>query len=148
MSSADRNNWGRHSHPSHREYNERLTAYSRTPANDLPAFFLKAPNVHREFDLNRDPYIAKQLEDLDKTEKQRRDEQGDQGSKMVREDKPAPHHKPPPEFRRGADRQAFNKSWAREQFYAAMRNRDTEQRRDSQEHGYTHNRNQGPERSR
>lgn len=33
------------------------------------------PSVHREFDLHRDPFIARQIHDLDKTESQRREEQ-------------------------------------------------------------------------
>jgi|GEM_PF-4780675 len=75
----------------------------------------RVPRVHREFDLNRDPYTAHQLLDLDKTEKQRRDESEGtgvpRGSKMVKRDKPVPTQKPRSETGKSVDRAAFGDRW-------------------------------------
>ncbi|WP_417518009.1 hypothetical protein [Minwuia sp.] len=60
----------------------------------------RLPNVRRQFDLNRDPYIARQILDQEKSESQRRSDtaRGDQGRGRP-QDKPAPALKPPPKMR-------------------------------------------------
>lgn len=83
------------------------------------------PSVHRAFDINRDPFIAAQLADLDKTEAQRREETGRQeqtgrGSSMVGQDKPRLELNPPPEMRRRVHAGSFNQRWLAEQHKAAM----------------------------
>lgn len=71
----------------------------------------RVPQVQRQFDLNRDPYTARQIQDLGKTEKQRRDGSEDTGMppvfKAVRKDKPAPALKPPYQLRGSADREGW-----------------------------------------
>lgn len=67
----------------------------------------RIPQVRREFDLNRDPLIARQLDDMAKTEKQRRDETDGRGYYIPRkkQDKPEPAFKPPQHLRGDADRE-------------------------------------------
>lgn len=52
------------------------------------------PQVRREFDRNRDPLIAAQLRDLDKSEAERRGEQDGGGTLKKRQDQPQPELKP------------------------------------------------------
>ena len=133
---GNRHNWGRH-------------WGAHTPTNDVPAFYAKAPDVHRAFDRNRDPYVAKQLEDLDKTERERREESQGRSSGMVGKDKPGMAFTPPEEIRKAVTRSKFNRDWVREQYDAAMKNADLEHQRMSLEQGYQQSRQQqGPERSR
>lgn len=80
----------------------------------------KLPAVRREFDLNRDPYIRRQILDLEKTETQRREEQGGRGSRMVGKDKPAPSLRPPKNTGKNVDRKVFRDKWLAEQRGAAM----------------------------
>lgn len=69
----------------------------------------RIPQVHREFDRNRDPLIARQLDDMAKTEKQRRDETGTRGYFIPRkkQDKPEPVLKPPQHMRGDADQEGW-----------------------------------------
>ena len=56
----------------------------------------RLPNLRRQFDLNRDPSIARQLLDQEKTEGQRRGESAQGGHRPPRrQDKPEPALKPP-----------------------------------------------------
>ncbi len=66
------------------------------------------PQLRREFDLNRDPLIRKQLEDLERSEKQRRDGSDTKGYFIPRkkQDKPAPALKPPYPLRQYAERES------------------------------------------
>lgn len=81
----------------------------------MPASFQHAPPLHREFDLARDPYIAKQIRAMEQTEAQRRGESGHSGdgSQMVKRDKPFPELRP--EFEQTPIRETFNRAWLREQ---------------------------------
>lgn len=65
----------------------------------------------REFKCARDPLYRKQLEAMQKTEKQRREESG-RSSLMVKLDKPFPELKPKNEL--GPLREKFNTAWAKE----------------------------------
>lgn len=87
------------------------------------------PDVLREFNINRDPYIRLQLLDLEKTESQRRDESV-RYSRMVERDKPQSRFTPPQEIREAVDRRHFNKSWLAEQRDAAFAQAKTQQFRD------------------
>ena len=85
------------------------------------------PTVRREFDLNRDPLIASQVLDLDKSEAQRREETGGRGSRMVQRDKPDPAAVPPEDMRHDTDRAAFRSRWLVEQRDAVLANAATRQ---------------------
>lgn len=97
------------------------------------------PNMRRQFDLNRDPYIAMQLLDLEKTEHQRRTETA---GGMMQSDPPAPHLRPPPNIRDPVDQDMFNSKWLAAQRDFTMRHvdinrsngREQEQNRD---HSFT-----------
>lgn len=72
----------------------------------------RIPQVHREFDRNRDPLIARSLDDMAKTEKQRRESSSAGGYLIARkkQDKPAPALKPPRHSRGNADREGWLKA--------------------------------------
>ena len=139
---AGRDNWIRHSHPSHAQFNELLATRAQALGRKeiIPSYVANAPNMGREFQRNRDHLIAKQMDDLDKTEKQRREEAQGRGSSMVETDRPEAHLRPPPALRRTADRSTVNKTWTRELCQAAMANRQRDHRdRTKERHqtGYT-----------
>jgi hypothetical protein len=100
-------------------------------ANDNPESFRQASPLHREFDLARDPYIAKQIRAMEQTEAQRRgeSERSGGGSQMVKRDKPFPELRP--EFEQTPIRETFNRAWLREQREARLAdlNRQREQTR-------------------
>ncbi|SHL59294.1 hypothetical protein SAMN05216428_10411 [Nitrosospira sp. Nsp11] len=100
-------------------------------ANDNPESFRQAPPLHREFDLARDPYIAKQIRAMEQTEAQRRgdSERSGGGSQMVKRDKPFPELRP--ECVQAPIRETFNRAWLREQRDARLAdlNRQREQHR-------------------
>ena len=89
-------------------------------ANDNPESFRQAPPLHRDFDLARDPYIAKQIRAMEQTEAQRRgdSEHTGDGSQMVKRDKPFPELRP--DFEQAPMRETFNRAWLREQREARM----------------------------
>jgi hypothetical protein len=82
------------------------------------------PRVRHAFDLNRDPYIRKQIQDNEKSESQRRQEQAggrtEGGSGMVKRDKPVPAPHPPSSMRQSVDRQNFQGRWLAEQRDAVL----------------------------
>ena len=85
-------------HQSHADFNRRFEPTS--PASDVVngpwlsnEAVMRLPNLKRDFDRSRDPSIAAQLDDLNKSETQRREEQSDAGAK--RKDRPKPELKPP-----------------------------------------------------
>lgn len=71
----------------------------------------RTPQVHRAFDESRDPMIARQMRDLEKTESQRRGESDGpvrQAEKpAARQDKPELALKPPPHMRGRADHEGW-----------------------------------------
>ena len=73
--------------------------------------------VRSAFDPVRDPFIARQLEDKDKTESQRREEGS--GSTMVRNHNSFPELKP--RYANVIKRQAFSQAWFKEQRAAVFR---------------------------
>ncbi|MEM9375591.1 MAG: hypothetical protein AAGA72_05185 [Pseudomonadota bacterium] len=81
----------------------------------------KLPHLRRVFDLNRDPLIAAQLRDMDKTEFERREDQAGRGSDMVEKDKSAPAFRPHGRARKAMDAQDFNGRWLAEQQRAVMK---------------------------
>lgn len=87
---------------------------------DANAFEASAPNVSADFDRNRDPSIAAQLRDADKTEAERR------GSQMVKEDRPRPAPRPSPSLALGPDSSAFQARWEGEKESAARAARKAE----------------------
>ena len=120
----------RYADPSHEAFNE---SRKLTPTPDpfdgpwiKPETLARLPNMSREFQMNRDPFIAMQQRDLDRAAEQ----QGEtgRGSAMVGKDKPRMDHKPPPEMRTPTDRGEFSKAWLAEQRAAAMTNAKPAQR--------------------
>ncbi len=114
-----------------------------------PEAFLKAAPSRSAFDQARDPLIKVQIEDLKKTEAQRREE-GGRGSNMVRQDRPKVEAKPDIEFADGAVRVTFNAAWLREQREARIaqykEQRAERSRQGGREVGYEKQRSQGPQR--
>jgi len=126
----------------------------------------RLPQPRRQFDLNRDPYIARQLRDQDRSEAERRraQETGTQSggrtesdwaeagkrpprrnARMVAEDRPNPALHPANDTGRDVDRQSFHSRWLVEQRDAALA-----QARARQDHNNQLNRDQsrrrdGPE---
>jgi hypothetical protein len=89
-------------------------------ANDNPESFRQAPPLHRDFDLARDPYIARQIRAMEQSEVQRRgeSERSGGGSQMVKRDKPLPELRP--DFEQAPIRETFNRAWLREQREARL----------------------------
>jgi len=82
---------------------------------------LALPDIRRQFDRNRDPLIRAQIDDLAKTEAQRReDRSGGRGASMVKKDKPAPRMKPPQATANAAEKKNFGGRWLAEQRDAAF----------------------------
>jgi len=105
---------------------EGISHSSREPSlrGGLPESLRNAEPVRRPFDHARDPYLSKQLNDLKKTEAQRRGE-GD-GSRMVKLHKPFPELKPKHDL--SQIRQTFNKNWMQEAHAARMTQFDEQER--------------------
>lgn len=82
------------------------------------------PRVHWDFANAEDPTRIAQLQDITKTEKQRRDEAQGRNSQMIVLDKPLLTLTPPSQFRRAADRAAFTARWMNEQKEAAFASND------------------------
>lgn len=80
----------------------------------------QAPKLWQEFRRNHDPYTAAQMDDLNKTEKQRRDEQEERNSSMVEKEKLTPVLKPSREIAQEVDAKLFNRQWLAEQRDAAF----------------------------
>lgn len=87
------------------------------------------PPILREFDMNRDPYIRAQLLDMEKSERQRREDQTGRGSGMVKNDKPTPRLVPTKPLRQAVDRRDFKDRWCTEERNAVMARADLEQSR-------------------
>ena len=135
-----------YSHDSHRIFNERFE--TKMPSRDLTGPWIsgdKIPvNLRRTFDMNRDPYIKRQLLAQEKTEAERREKQG-RGSRMIEQDKPALHLRPPPEIRKPIERRDFGKRWLAEQRNAALSQSHIPK---NQNERLRHHQRTGPERSR
>ncbi|MCB1682368.1 MAG: hypothetical protein KDI65_10605 [Alphaproteobacteria bacterium] len=83
-----------------------------------PSFYENAPDTGKSFQYARDPLIAAQHADMNKSEHQRRFEamcRGPQNLSMVEREQPRPEHRPPPPLAMGADRAAFQRRWSQEQ---------------------------------
>lgn len=80
----------------------------------------RLPPIRNDFERNRDPSIKAQLNDLEKTEAQRRDEQTGRGSHMIRSDQPRNTLKPPRHIAAPIDASNFQGQWLKEQRNAAM----------------------------
>ena len=80
----------------------------------------QVPKLWQEFRRNHDPYTAAQMDDLNKTEKQRRDEQEERNSSMVEKEKLTPELKPSREIAQEVDAKLFNHQWLAEQRDAAF----------------------------
>jgi hypothetical protein len=112
-----------------------IGSYSYANRADLPggepSFYANAPKSREAFDNARDPLIAAQKRDLEKSEAQRRFEQSrrtdsglDRGSDMIRRDQPKPVLKPSPALSMGPDRAAFNRAWSDEHRAARKKDKD------------------------
>jgi hypothetical protein len=106
-----------------------IGSYSYANRADLPGgeprFYANAPKTREAFDNARDPLIAEQKRDLEKSEAQRRFEQSrrtDSGSDMIRRDQPKPVLKPSPSLSMGPDRAAFSRAWWDEHRSARKKN--------------------------
>ena len=106
-------------------------SFSYANRHDLPGgepdFYARTPQAGREFDNNRDPLIARQNADMEKSESRRRFEltrkSSERGSDMVGRHAPKPVLKPSPALAFGADRAAFNRQWQREHRAARKKNK-------------------------
>lgn len=113
-----------YSHESHKAFNERMAPGLAARSRDTGGSWLSneaatnLPRVRRSFDLNRDPYIRRQLLEEVVSETQR--QQG-RGSAMVKQDKPLPAPHPPSPMRQATERQVFQGRWLAEQRDAAMK---------------------------
>ena len=95
------------------------------------------PQVLKEFQMNRDPYIRAQLLDMEKTEKQRRDEQEERSSGMVKNDVLNHTPKPPPVIRAPVDRENFEQRWLLEQRDSVLAQASLNQSRGERSHERT-----------
>jgi len=79
----------------------------------------KAASITSNFEMNRDKYRARQLQDQGTTEAQRRREAEDRNTRrhslMVKRQAARPVLRPSPTLSRGSDRAAFNSQWSQEQ---------------------------------
>lgn len=80
------------------------------------------PDIQREFDLNRDPLVRRQVLDLNRSEAQRRGDGSGRGSGMVERDRPNPHPRPPAETGHPVDQASFSSRWLVEQRDAVLAN--------------------------
>lgn len=108
-----------------------IGSYSYANRADLPGgepgFYASAPKARDAFDNARDPLIAAQKRDMDKSEAQRRFEltrRDESGSRMVQQDQPKPVLKPSPALSMGPDRLAFTRAWTDEHRAARKRDQD------------------------
>ena len=115
----------RSSDPSDRQH--AVTSAAKLIEN-LPDSLERAGSITTPFDRARDPYIRAQLDDLAKTESQRRAETG-RVSQMVKRHRPFPELRPRHET--APLRQAFNSAWLQEQ-RAAILARFADERQDRQ----------------
>ncbi len=117
----------RYSHPGVEEFNRKLLLRQNPPPKDRfdapwsPAKKAPLPAVRHAFDMNSDPLLRLQLMDAGKTESQRREEQTERGSMMVKMEKPFMAHRPPPAQRGNVDRSKFANDWMKEHRAAALR---------------------------
>lgn len=117
-----------YAHNGHRLFNEKLAQQAQpSPARDVVKgpwlsndAMARLPGVRREFEKSRDPHIAHQRRDMDKTETQRREEQTGCGSSMVKRDQPKAILRPPKDIRIQSDAQQFRSRWLAEKRNAAM----------------------------
>lgn len=135
---------GPFAHPSHREFNERFE--DKIPDSNVVErpwmsnrTLENLPVVANDFRRARDPFVAKQLDDLGKTEAQRRGEAARQ-SGMVTKDRPEHNLRPPRDIAQESDARTFSLEWLREQRDAALdqarRYEDVSNQLDVPEHTY------------
>lgn len=141
---SDKYKRGPFAHPTHREFNERFE--NKIPDSNVVErpwmshrTLEELPVVANDFQRARDPFIAKQLDDLGKSEAQRRDEAARQSS-MVTKDRPEHNLRPPREMALETDARTFSVEWLREQRDAALdqakRYEDAAKQLDVPEHTY------------
>lgn len=89
-----------------------------TPASDVVEgpwmsneAVLSLPAIRNDFDQNRSPERAVDIQDEGKTEAQRREEQIAYAKSMADKDQPTIALTPPPEIRDPVDRATFNEKW-------------------------------------
>ncbi|WP_375210601.1 hypothetical protein [Hyphococcus sp.] len=106
-----------------------LGSYAHLNRDNLPggqpSFYDTAPQAGKSFEYARDPLIAAQHADMQKSEHQRRFEamrRGSQNLSMVEREQPKPTHRPPPSLAMGPDRAAFQRRW-REDHERALKSR-------------------------
>lgn len=85
-----------------------------------PSFYERSPPVGRSFEFARDPLIAAQHKDVQKSEARRRFDamRTQSASSMIAREQPKPVLRPPPSLAKGADRAAFNARWSDERLRA------------------------------
>lgn len=135
---------GPFAHPTHREFNERFE--DKIPDSNVverPWMSNRTqevlPVVANDFQRARDPFIAIEMDNLGKTEAQRREESSRQ-SGMVTKDRPEQNLKPPKNIAQETDARTFSIEWLREQRDAALdqarRYEDAAKQLDVPEHTY------------
>lgn len=86
-------------------------------AQNAPVSLKKLRSLQIPFDHARSPEISAQLNDLGKSEKERR-EDGERGSRMVKQHHPYPELRP--KHTLGPKRTSFDQAWLREQRAAKL----------------------------
>jgi hypothetical protein len=110
----------RHSEPTHADFNARFEPPGQTGAYDGP--WLKTdtlaslPNMSRDFQMNRDPLIAKQMRDVETG-----GDRSGRGSSASRNDKPKPELKPPLHMRAGVREPSVQRGWLEAQRETVMK---------------------------
>ena len=99
-------------------------------AQNAPVNLRELRALRVPFDHARSPEISMQLNDLQKSEKQRREE-GDRGSDMVKQDSPYPELRPKHELK--PKRASFNQAWLKEHRAAQLAQYKTERMSNQQE---------------
>lgn len=111
----------------------RRVSYSRT-APDLPGTQsgMDTKALRPVFEANRCPWRAKQREDADMSEAERREHNARNARResfMVKRSKPKPELKPSDSLSYGPDRAAFNQAWREEYRDAAPQPRERSRQR-------------------
>ncbi|MBD8894342.1 hypothetical protein [Roseibium litorale] len=73
------------------------------------------PNVWWDFNTSRDPFIARQMDDLSKSEAERRDEQVERSSGTIKEAHPQHNLRPPRSFLKNREDHDACRAWLKEQ---------------------------------
>ena len=107
--------------------------------DDVPDSFKNAPDMTRDFDKARDPFIRAQIEDLQKTESERRGSGGGWWIIWKKTDKAQPKLKLDPPYIPAMGRDEFNHTWLQHQRNARIKILHEQHKNEKrQEQSHTH----------